>query len=92
MSVVVRMMRSARPFLGRGVRAWETQLNAVGEKERARGVVFELMAIITLKCTIWATELGGDPGEEVGEGGERVRLQPKRKSPKKVRKIIQITK
>jgi hypothetical protein len=34
-------------------------------------------------------KLGGYLGEEVCEGGERVRLQPKRKSPKKMRKIIQ---
>jgi hypothetical protein len=52
--------------LGRGVRAREMQLNAVGEEEGARVL-----------------------GEEVSEGGERVRLQPKGKSPKKVRKIIQ---
>jgi hypothetical protein len=55
----------------------------------ARGVVVELAAIITLKGTNWTTELSGDPGEEVGVGAERVGLQPKRKSPKKVRKIIQ---
>jgi hypothetical protein len=29
------------------------------------------------------TELGGIPGKEVGEGGERVGLQPERESPKK---------
>jgi hypothetical protein len=32
-----------------------------------------LATIITLQSTCRATELGGDPGEEVGEGGERVR-------------------
>jgi hypothetical protein len=46
----------------------------VGEEEGARGVVVELATVITLKGTNRATELGGDPGEEVGEGGERVRL------------------
>ena len=61
----------------------------MGEEERTRGVVVELAAIITLEGTDRATELGGDPGEEVSEGGERVRLLPKGKSPKKVRKIIQ---
>jgi hypothetical protein len=39
----------------------------------ARGVV-ELAAIITLEGTDRATELGGDPSEEVGKGGERVGL------------------
>jgi hypothetical protein len=43
------------------------------------------VTIVTLEGTNRATELGGDPGEEVGEGGERVRLQPKWESPKKMR-------
>jgi hypothetical protein len=59
--------------LGRGVRARETQLNAVGE-EGARGVVVKLSVVIALKGTNRATELGGDPGEEVSEGDERVGL------------------
>jgi hypothetical protein len=62
--------------LGRGVGARETQLNAMGE-EGARGVVVELSTIVTLKGTNWATELGGDLDEEVGEGGEGFRLQHK---------------
>jgi hypothetical protein len=60
----------------------------VGEKGARVGVV-ELATIVTLKGTNWATELGGDPGEEVCEGGQGIRLQPKRESPKKVREIIQ---
>jgi hypothetical protein len=75
--------------LGRGVGARETQLNTIGEKERTGGVVVELATIVTLQCTDRATELGGYPGEEVCEGGECVRLQPKRKSQKKMGKIIQ---
>jgi hypothetical protein len=59
--------------LGRGVRARETHLNTVGE-EGARSVVVELAAVITLKGTNRTTKLGGDPGEEVSEGGERVGL------------------
>jgi hypothetical protein len=51
----------------------EPQLNVVGE-EGARGVVVELAVVITLKGANRATKLGGDPGEEVNEGGERVRL------------------
>jgi hypothetical protein len=61
--------------LGRSVRARETQLNVVGGKERARRRVVELAAIVTLKGTNQVTELGGDPGEEVCEGGKGVRLQ-----------------
>jgi hypothetical protein len=73
--------------LRRGIGARETQLDAVGE-EGARGVVIELAACVTLEGTNLATELGGDPGEEVGEGGERVRLQPKWESPKKKREVV----
>jgi hypothetical protein len=71
--------------LGGGVGARETQLDAVGEEERARSVVVELAVIITLEGTDRATKLGGDPGEKLGEGGECVGLQPKGESPKKVR-------
>jgi hypothetical protein len=49
----------------------------MGEEEGARGVVIELAAIITLEDTDWVTELGGDPSEELGEGGERAGLQSK---------------
>jgi hypothetical protein len=49
-------------------------------EEGARGGVFELATIVTLEGTNQATELGGDLGKEVGEGGERVRLQPKQES------------
>jgi hypothetical protein len=59
----------------------------VGE-EGARGIV-ELAAIITLDGTDRATELGGDPCEKVGEGGERVGLQPEWESPKKMREVVQ---
>jgi hypothetical protein len=78
--------------LGRGVRAQETQLDAMSEKKRAGGVIVELAAIVTLQGTDRAVKLGGDPGEEVCEGGECVGLQSKRKSPKKMGKVIQITK
>jgi hypothetical protein len=63
------------------------ELHVVGE-EGARGGVVELVAIVTLEGTDRATELGGDPGEEVGEGGERVGIQPKRESLKKVKEVI----
>jgi hypothetical protein len=74
--------------MGRSVRAREAQLNAVGE-EGARDGVVELSIAITLKGTNRATELGGDQGEEVCEGGKGVGLQPKRESPKEVREVIQ---
>ena len=76
-------------ILGRGVRAREKHPNTVGDEEGARGSVIKLMAIITLEATDRAMELGGDLGEEVGEGGERVGLQPKWESPKKMRECVQ---
>ena len=75
--------------LCRGVGARETQLDAVSEEERARGVVIELAAIVTLQSTDRATKLSGYPGEEVCESGECVRLQAKREGPEKMGKIIQ---
>jgi hypothetical protein len=47
-------------------------------------MVVELAAIVTLQGTDRATELGGDPGEEMSEHGKSVGLQPKRKSPEKM--------
>jgi hypothetical protein len=61
----------------------------MSEEERPGGVVVELAAIVTLQSTDRATKLGGYPGEEVCEGGECVRLQPKRESSEKIGKIIQ---
>jgi hypothetical protein len=78
--------------LRRGVGARETQLDTMCEEKGARGVVVELATIITLQGTDRATELGGDTVKEVGESGERVRLQLKRKSLKKMGKISKITK
>jgi hypothetical protein len=80
---------SVPTVLGRGLGTRETQLDAMSEKERTGGVVVELAAIVTLQGTDRSTKLGGYPGEEVYEGGERVRLQTKRKNPKKMGKIIQ---
>jgi hypothetical protein len=60
--------------LGRGVRARETQLDAMSEKERAGSVIVELAAVVTLQGTDRAVKLGGDLGEEVCEGGECVGL------------------
>ena len=44
-------------------------------------MIVKLAAVVTLQCMDGATELGGDPGEEVSEGGKRVGLQAERKSP-----------
>jgi hypothetical protein len=59
--------------MGGSVRAREVQLNAVGEERATCGVV-KLSSIITLKGTNRATELGGDPDDEVGKGGKCIRL------------------
>jgi hypothetical protein len=72
-----------------GVGAQDTHLDTVGDKERTRGMIVELAAIVTLQGTNRAMEMGGYPGEEVCEGGEHVGLQPKRKNPQKMEKIIQ---
>jgi hypothetical protein len=45
--------------LGKGVGARETQLDAIGEKERTRGTTVELTTIVTLQGTDRVTKLGG---------------------------------
>jgi hypothetical protein len=52
-------------------------------------VVVELAAVVALQGTDRALELGGNPGEEVSEGGKRVRLQSKGESPKKMGVVVQ---
>jgi hypothetical protein len=59
----------------------------MGEKG-ARGGVVELAAVIALESTNWATKLGGDPSEEVGEGVKGVELEPQRKSLEEMREIV----
>jgi hypothetical protein len=73
-------------ILGIGVGVRERQLDAMGAEEGTRCVVVELATIITLESTDWATKPSKDPGEDVGEGGERVGLQPKRESPQEMRR------
>jgi hypothetical protein len=53
---------------------WEAQLNAVGEKERARGGVVELIAVIALESTNRTMELSADLGEEVCDGVKYVSM------------------
>jgi hypothetical protein len=77
------------PTVPRGsVGAREAQLNAMREKGARYGVV-ELAAIITLEGTDRATELGGDPDEEMDEGVKGVGLKPQRKGLEKVGETIQ---
>jgi hypothetical protein len=78
--------------LSRGVGARETHLDAMSEEERPGGVVVKLAAIVTLQSTDRTTKLGGYLGEEVCEGRECVKLQPKRESPEKMGKSSKITK
>ena len=59
---------SAAILLG-GVWTREEEDGVVGGKEGADGDVVELLAIIGLEGMYGATELGGDVGEEGGEGG-----------------------
>jgi hypothetical protein len=65
------------------VGAQESQCNIVEEKG-VRGRVVELATVITLEGTNRTSELGGDQ-----EGVECIRLQSPRKSPNKMRKVIQ---
>jgi hypothetical protein len=63
-----------------GVETRESQLNTVREKE-VRGGVVELVAIIIMKGTNRATELGGDPNKQMGKVVKGVVLEPHSKSP-----------
>jgi len=63
------------------------QLNTSREEEGTRGVI-KLTAIVALDGLNGEAELGGHLGKEVNEGGKRLRLSAQRKSPRKVRKII----
>jgi hypothetical protein len=60
-------------FLRGGVGTQEPQLNTVTERGRNGGVA-KLVTVITLDNTNVATELGGDPRQEVRERGERIGL------------------
>ena len=51
--------------LGRSIRTRHAQLNTPREKERARGGVIELTAVVTLNGLNGETELSGHPGKEV---------------------------
>jgi hypothetical protein len=71
-----------------GVRTRHTQLDTVSEEESARGGVIKLTAIVALNSLNGEAELSGHPSEKVKNGGESIRLQTKRESPRVMRKII----
>jgi hypothetical protein len=79
-------------ILGRGVRARETQLDAMSEKERAGGVIVELASVFTLQGTDRAVKLGGDLGEKcvravnVSNFNLRVKVQRKWEKSSKITK------
>ena len=52
-------------------------------------LVVELVVVIAVESTNRATVLGGDPNEEVGEGGKCIKLELQGKSLEKMREIIQ---
>ena len=60
--------------LGRSIRTRHAQLNTPREKERARGGVIELTAVVTLNGLNGETELSGHLGKEVEEGRKCLRL------------------
>jgi hypothetical protein len=61
----------------------------VREEESAGGGVIKLTSIIALDAPNGTTKLHGHKGEEVGEGGEGVRLLAQRKSPRVVSAVIE---
>jgi hypothetical protein len=78
-------------ILGGGIRARHPQLHPVGEKEVTRGEVIELTTVVTLNVLNGEAELSGQPGEEVAEGGESLRLGTHRKGPHIMRKSSSTT-
>ena len=52
----------------------------MGEEERARGGVVELVPVVTLNGLNGTTKLSGHPGEEVRERLESIGFQAQRKS------------
>jgi hypothetical protein len=64
------------------------KLDAVREEESAGGVI-KLASIITLDVPDGAAKLCGHKGEEVGEGGEDVRLLAQQKSSRVVGAVIE---
>lgn len=77
------------PILGRGVWTGKTKLNAVLQKESARGTVKKFGAIVALKTLDFGGKLSGNVCMKVTKGGEGVGLKFEWKSPEIMSKIIQ---
>ena len=73
--------------LRRGIRTRHTQLNTPRQEERPGGGVIELPPVVTLDGLNGEAELSGHPDKEVEEGGEGLRLDAQRESPRVMRKI-----
>jgi hypothetical protein len=65
------------------------KLDAMREEESAGGGVIKLMSIIALDTPDGAAKLCGHKSEEVGEGGEGVKLLAQRKNPRVVGAVVE---
>jgi hypothetical protein len=64
------------------------KLDAMREEESVGGGIIKLMFIIALDASNGVTKLRGHKGEEVGEGGEGIRLLAQRKNRRVVGAVI----
>jgi hypothetical protein len=79
-------------ILRRCVGTRHTEVDAAREEEITGHIDIELTAVVTLDAPDGATELSGDPSEEVRQGGKSVRFLMKRKSPQIMREISSMSK
>ena len=87
-SFVVRSIRSALPFCGE-VYGQDMHSCTPRERKKEREVwLSNSRAVVTLDGLNDEAELSGHPGEEVEEGGERLRLGTLGKSPRVVREVV----
>jgi hypothetical protein len=76
-------------ILRRRVGTRHTVVDATREEESTGRIVIELAVIVTLDASDGATELSGDPSEEMRQGGKSVQFLTKRKSPQIMREIME---
>ena len=76
-------------ILRRRVGTRHTVVDATREEESTGRIVIELAVVVTLDASDGATELSGDPSEEVRQGGKSVRFLTNRKSPQIMREVIE---